>query len=611
MIGMRERLKILACFTLFWLAFMILIKAIFLVYNHDLTRQLTASEIFLVFLYGLKMDASMSGYLLMFTSLMLTISVFTKSKAIIYIINTVSILFLFISCAVVIVDVELYRHWGFRLNTTPLLYIGPEAMGSIEPSVIIKNILILLILFIGFLFIYITYLIPPLHKLNKYNWKVFSIMLVITGLLFIPIRGSFTVAPMNTGFVYFHNTKPYANHAAINVVWNFLKSVTRGNEVRYPENFFDKKLATTYFNELYTQGDSTTSLLNTRKPNILLFVLESFTADVIEPLGGVKDITPNLNKLCREGILFDNFYASGDRTDKGIVSILSGYPAQPQSSIIKFPSKTQHLPYLTRYLNDLGYHTSFVYGGDIDFSNFRSYLTNCQFEHITSLDDLPDELYTSKWGIHDHYVFGQAMQECDSSKNPFFKIVLSLSSHEPFDVPMEPVIKGSDHESLFLNSCYYTDKSLGDFINKAKQQPWWSNTLVIITADHGHRLPRNKEIKDKERFRIPLLLIGGALNKRDTIIHTFSNQTDIANTLLAQLDIPHKEFNFSKNILSNKVNSFAVYFYNDGYGFIKPNQYIIYDNPGKQFLKSVNASEKDLGVSQAYQQVLFEDYNKK
>jgi phosphoglycerol transferase MdoB-like AlkP superfamily enzyme len=608
---MRERVKLLAYFTLYWLAFMIVIRATFLVYNHDLTHQLTASEIFLVFLYGLKMDASMGGYMLMFTSLMLTISVFTKSKSIIYIINTFSILFLFLSCAVVVVDVELYRHWGFRLNTTPFLYIGPEAMGSIEPAVIIKNIFILLLLFSGFLFIYRRYLTPLLYKLKTCNWKIFIAMLVITALLFIPIRGSFTVAPMNTGFVYFHNTKAYANHAAINVIWNFFNSVMRGSEVIYPENFFDKELAGAYVSELYEQGDSTEVLLTTKKPNVLLFILESFTADVIEPLGGVENITPNLNKLCSEGILFDNFYASGDRTDKGIVSVLSGYPAQPQSSIIKFPSKTQHLPYLTRYLNDLGYHTSFVYGGDIDFSNFRSYLTNCQFENITSLDDLPDERYTSKWGIHDQYIFAQALQECDSSKNPFFKVVLSLSSHEPFDVPMEPVIKGTDHQSLFLNSCYYADKVLGDFISKAKQQTWWSNTLIIITADHGHRLPRNKEIKDKERFRIPMLWIGGAISKRDTVVHTISNQTDIANTLLAQLDKPHKEFNFSKNILSDKVNSFAVYFFNDGYGFIKPDQYIVYDNPGKQFLKSVNTNEKDLNVSKAYQQVLFEDYNKK
>jgi phosphoglycerol transferase MdoB-like AlkP superfamily enzyme len=484
-------------------------------------------------------------------------------------------------------------------------------LGSIEFLVVIKTVMILIALFGIFLFIYLSYLAPRLYRLKKTHWKVSIIMVVITALLFIPIRGSFSVAPMNTGFVYFHNTKAYANHAAINAVWNFLNSVMRGSEVVYTETFFDKNLSEKYFNELYAQGDTTTHLLSSQQPNVLLFILESFTADVIEPLGGVKDITPNLNKLCHEGILFDNFYSSGDRTDKGIVSVLSGYPAQPQSSIIKFPAKTQHLPYLTRFMNNLDYHSSFVYGGDIDFSNFRSYLTNCHFEHLTTIDDFPDEWNTSKWGVHDHYVFNKALDECDSAKDPFFKVVLSLSSHEPFDVPMEPHIKGDDHEALFLNSCYYTDKSLGAFITKAKKQSWWNNTLVIIIADHGHRLPRNKEIIDKERFRIPMLWIGGAVTKRDTVIHTIANQTDIANTLLAQLDQPNEAFTFSKNILSNKVNSFTVYFFNDGYGFVTPDHYIVYDNPGKQFLKSVNSHEKDLDVSKAYQQILFEDYNKK
>jgi phosphoglycerol transferase MdoB-like AlkP superfamily enzyme len=608
---MRERLKTLLYFIFFWLAFMVTIRAIFLTYNHDLTHQLTFSELVLVFLHGLKMDISMSAYLVMFASLMLTISTLTPSKIVINIINIGTIAFLFLSCSVVIVDVELYRHWGFRLNTTPFLYIGGEALGSIDFSVVIKTIGILIVLFAAFAVIYWRYLTPQLYKLKTTHWKISLAMLAITGSLFMPIRGSFSVAPMNTGFVYFHNTKAYANHAAINVVWNFLNSAMRGSEVVYNEKFFDKALSKKYFNELYAQGDSTTHILTTKKPNILLFILESFTADVIEPLGGVKDIAPNLNKLCHEGILFDNFYASGDRTDKGIISVLSGYPAQPQTSIIKFPSKTQHLPYLTRYLNSLQYHSSFVYGGDIDFSNFRSYVTNCYFEHITTVDDFPDEWNTSKWGVHDHYVFNQALQECDSAKNPFFKVVLSLSSHEPFDVPMEPFIKGNDNESLFLNSCHYTDKSLGDFITKAKQQTWWQNTLVIIIADHGHRFPRNKEIIDKERFRIPMLWIGGAVSKRDTLIHTICNQTDIPNTLLAQLDQPHAEFNFSKNVMSNKVNSFAAYFFNDGYGFVTPGKYIVYDNTGKQFLKSVNTTEKDLDVSKAYQEVLYKDYNKK
>jgi phosphoglycerol transferase MdoB-like AlkP superfamily enzyme len=340
-------------------------------------------------------------------------------------------------------------------------------------------------------------------------------------------------------------------------------------------------------------------------------MLEGFTADVIAPLGGLKDIAPNLNALCHEGILFDNFYGNGDRTDKGIVSVLSGYPAQPQSSIIKYPSKTQSLPFLPKHMNELGYHSSFVYGGDGNFSNFRSYLTSSQFSHLTFVGDFPRELNVSKWGVHDEFVFDRVLAECDSARNPFFKVVLTLSSHEPFDVPMKPYIKGSDEESLFLNSCHYTDRCVGEFIKEAKQQPWWNTTCVIFIADHGNRHPHNKELKSKERFRIPMLWIGGAVNKRDTVVHTYASQTDIANTLLAQLNNVDTTFMFSKNIFGNKVKSFTNYFFNDGYGMVTPRQYIIYDNAGNQFLKQEGATPHDLDVSKAYQEVLYEDYNKR
>ncbi len=134
-------------------------------------------------------------------------------------------------------------------------------------------------------------------------------------------------------------------------------------------------------------------------------------------------------------MLFDNFYASGDRTDKGVIAVLSGYPAQPTSSIIKFPSKTQNLPKLNNYLKKLGYKTSFIYGGDVDFANFRSYLTTSGFDHLTTMDDFPDDINTSKWGIHDHFMFNQSLQELDTTQAPFAKVILTLSSHEPFDVP--------------------------------------------------------------------------------------------------------------------------------------------------------------------------------
>ncbi|MBT1704724.1 LTA synthase family protein [Chryseosolibacter indicus] len=606
---MRARLRLFGFFAIFWVSYQIIIRAIFLLYNQAFTDDLTASEILQVFFHGFKMDLSICGYFLMLVGLLLSISVFAKGKVIGRILNITTILILLLSSIIVIVDLELYHHWGFRLNTTPLFYVGSEAMGSIGFSVYVKLILILIAIFTLSLFFYFKLIVPKFNALTQPAKKAFIPLFVLSAFMFIPIRGSFTVAPMNTGFVYFHKSKAYANHAAINVVWNFLYSIKKNSQIKYPENFFDQAKANDLFKDLYTESDSTVELLNIKKPNIIFFILESFTADVFEPLGGVKGVAPNLSKLCEEGILFDNFYASGDRTDKGLISILSAYPAQPQTSIIKFPSKTQRLPYVNHYIKKLGYNTSFIYGGDIDFANFRSYLTNCGFDYITRDEDFPDELNKSKWGIHDDIVLERAFSEVDTARAPFFKVILTLSSHEPFDVPVKH-IKGSEPDSLFLNSCYFTDSTVGAFINKAKATTWWNNTIVVFVADHGHRQPGNKQMKDSRRFKIPFLIVGGAI-KKDTVIHTLGSQTDIANTLLAQLDKPSKDFTFSKNLLSPTVKPFAAYFFNDGYGFLLPDKHIVYDNPGKQFLKKDNATESDLELSKAYQQVLYSDYNRK
>src|SRR5688572_7421264 len=467
---MRQRLLVLGYLALFWLLFEIVIRALFLLYNHDLSQQLIASEIFRIFLNGLKMDISLLGYFIMASGLILTVSMFAENRWPYFILNTLNIFLLIITSLLATVDLELYRHWGFRLNTAPLFYVksaGPAAMGTVALAAVFKLLFIATALITIFLFLYDRMLVPKIGALKKGRRRGFAILLTVTVLMIIPIRGSFTVAPMNTGFVYFHKTKAYANHAAINVIWNFLYNLSKNTTLKYPENLLPKQLAEQHFRELYPEHDTvSTRIWETPRPNIILFILESFTADVIEPLGGRPGIAPNLNQLCQEGILFTNFYSSGDRTDKGLISILSGYPAQPVTSIIKNPAKTQRLPYLNHYMLDLGYRTSFVYGGDVDFANFRSYLTNSRFDHITSDENFPEEYDQSKWGVHDHIVFQQALHECDTAREPFFKVILSLSSHEPFDVPMVPQFPGNDGENLFINSCYYTDKCIGDFIIK-------------------------------------------------------------------------------------------------------------------------------------------------
>jgi phosphoglycerol transferase MdoB-like AlkP superfamily enzyme len=607
---MKDRLKFFGTLALFWLGFFTLGRIIFLIYLHAQTSQLSWKEILTPLFLGLRMDAAMAGYWLLLPGLLFIASSFISQRFIYFLIGIVTTFLLFISTLLIVADVELYKHWGFRINSTPLMYLETEAMSSVNPGILILLVSIFIILLTIFLFIYWKKVAPQLLHFEKLPMKWAPIWLAITAALIIPIRSSFSVAPLNTGVVYFHKTKAFPNHAGINPVWNFFKSVSGSDNYKYPTDFYRPTDFDQQFDSIIHNPHETIKLLATEKPNIVLIILESFTSKIIEPLGGMPNITPELNALINEGILFENFYASGDRTDKGLVAILSGYPAQPRTSIIKYPAKTQHLPYLPKSLSKNGYHTSFVYGGDIGFANMESYLTQAGFSHITEVDDFENKYDDSKWGVADHYVFDRLSTECDSASSPFFKVMLSLSSHEPFEVPMKTVIEGTDESSLFLNSCYYTDKSLGEFIRKAKTQAWWKNTLVIITADHGHRFPNPNELKEKERFKIPMLWLGGAINATDTIIKSYGNQTDLANTLLNQLNAGDAEFSFSKNILSRNTNSFAVYVFNNGYGYVSKTSENIYDFDLQNYLKQ-DGDEKELAKGKVYIQKLFDDYNKK
>jgi phosphoglycerol transferase MdoB-like AlkP superfamily enzyme len=603
---MKDRLRFFGFLSLFWLTFFVLSRILFFVYLHAHTSVLSLDEILMPLVLGLRMDAAMTGYWMLITGLLFTASPFISNRVVSIIQGGFTTLFLFICSIIVVADIELYKHWGFRINSTPLMYIGSEAAGSVSPAVLITLVLIFVTLFIGFLLIYWKRTAPALKTLSPLEKKWAPVWLLLTTALIIPIRSSFSVAPLNTGFVYFHKTKAFPNHAGINPVWNFLRSVTSDNNSKYPEHFVEEYEED--FKTLMRSEGKTTPLISKEKPNVILIILESFTAKIIEPLGGLPDVTPSLNALTKEGILFTNFYASGDRTDKGIISILSGYPAQPRTSIIKYPHKTQSLPYLPKVMEKLGYHTSFVYGGDIGFANMESYLTTAGFSHITTDDDFDSDIDNSKWGVADHFVFNQLVAECDTAQNPFFKVMLSLSSHEPFEVPMETVFKGEDESSKFLNSCYYTDKSLGEFIREAKKKEWWENTLIIITADHGHRFPNPNELKEKERFKIPMLWLGGVVTKKDATIQTFGVQTDIPNTLLNQFGIHSPDFTFSKNMMAADVNSFALYVFNNGFGYIAPDHENIYDFDLKNYLKK-EGDEKELSFGKAYMQKLFHDYN--
>jgi phosphoglycerol transferase MdoB-like AlkP superfamily enzyme len=307
-------------------------------------------------------------------------------------------------------------------------------------------------------------------------------------------------------------------------------------------------------------------------------------------------------------MLFTNIYASGDRSEKGLIAILSGYPAQ-HPSIIKTPTKTEGLPSLTKSLYGQGYHSTYYYGGEPEFANIKSYLLNAGFEKIISKKDFASKDYNSKWGVHDHVLFTRFLNDLQTEKQPFFSTLFTLSSHEPYDIPIAPKFAGNDETTKFKNSFYYTDECIGNFIAAAKKQSWWNNTLIIMVADHGHRLPGDDANDAPSKFRIPLIFTGGALKEKNSINPATGSQTDIVKTLLQQLNIPCDEFKWSKNLSDTTAKQFAFYNFIDGFGFVTPNGTVTFDNVSKKIInKDPSVNDQQLNYGKAYMQLSYEDF---
>ncbi len=511
----------------------------------------------------------MTGYLLLLPIVILLVTSYTGKIWQKYILDGVFFLYLFFIVLINIADLEIYKYWGYHMDKTPLLYLrNPrEAFASVSAGRTILQVLLGIIIFVGAAFSYRKFISKKLMGAEKVTWYKPAIFLLILAFMFLPIRGSFGVSAVNISSAYFCEY-PFANHAAINETWNFAFSLTEKEADKNPYQFYTEQEAEKKIPSLLPKNSPSIPIIGVTKPNILLIIVEGFAAKNLEFTGGWEGVAPNLNKLSQESIYFENFYANGDRTDKGLVAILGSFPAQPQGSIIKFPHKTAKLPQMSKVLAEKGYHNYFYYGGDVNFANMRAFLNTGGFYQITDKYNFPASAYNSKWGVHDHVLLDTVLHHLKTLPQPFFTAALTLSSHEPFDVPHTSVFKGDDEFSKYKNSIHYTDSCLGAFIEAARISAWWDNTLVIITADHGTRHPRENPLYFPGNFKIPMIWTGGAIENQQKVISTYGSQTDIAATVLAQLQLPAKDFMYSRNLLSETQESYAFYAFHEGFGIM-------------------------------------------
>jgi phosphoglycerol transferase MdoB-like AlkP superfamily enzyme len=282
----------------------------------------------------------------------------------------------------------------------------------------------------------------------------------------------------------------------------------------------------------------------------------------------------------------------------------------PNTTIIHSPSKSAKLKVLSQVFKERGYATPFFYGGEPEFANIKSYLFHGGFDPIISKNDFASKDMNSKWGAHDGVVMNRVVDELNKLKKPFFATWLTLSSHEPFEVPVPDVFNGADIKTKFLNSLHYTDQVISDFIDKCSHQSWWNNTLVIITGDHGHRLPETG--KQADDFRIPMLWLGGALLQKGINIDKVISQVDIATTLTKQAGIDKELFPFSKNALDSSTHQWAFFCFNNGFGFVDTSGRLVFDNVGKQIIQQEgHTGPAEIEAGKVMQQVTYEDFLKK
>jgi phosphoglycerol transferase MdoB-like AlkP superfamily enzyme len=583
---MKQRLLLFFKYYLFWIVLFQLQKLFFILVQYKLMGDISLSDCLQVMAHAFPLDLSVASYITAVFGLLLMVSNLVNIRVIRCISHVFTAVVLAIVVFVLIGDNSTFSFWGYHWDKSIFTFLqSPKEVlaCAVWWQWILVTILFLL-WFVACGFVYLKWLKWDKVELESRTttrlWQT-GVWLLITAFLFLPMRGSVTVSTMNTGRVYFSNNQ-MLNQAAVNPLFNIIESLS--------ENTFDLNKYT-YMSSVEAQQltqqllptdrwTHTEEVFATQRPNIVLVILESFSTNAL-------DAMPNLMRLAQEGIYFSNAYSSSYRTDRGIVSLMSAFPGQPTSSLMTVPAKSRNLPQIGKALKQEGYLLNFYYGGDEDFTNMRSYLIDGGFENRVVDKDFPLQDRMSKWGAHDHIVLERASREIRQRytqypDNQYFDVILTLSSHEPFDVPFT-----SDFSHAYLNSVAYTDSCLGAFVDSLKQHPLWDSMIVILSPDHGYPYPNGIANYNPLRYRIPMAIIGGAV-QQPMQVPTLCSQIDLVPTVLHAMGLDAEAYPFSKNILDSTQTEFAFYAFNDGFALLTPQDTIIVDAKANMLLHGNN-----------------------
>lgn len=552
-----------------------------IVINYDLIANEPFSDILKSLYLGWRFDQIV--ILLVLTPLLLITPFINLSKHMVlktikaYLILIFSIIFLLL-----LADLRFMQIYHTHLNFMAVEYIDE---GSTFWNQVISDAKFYLL--IGIWLAFTLIIIYPVHWMTtltgqfpkRINWPNHIFYFVLFLALFgIGIRGRWELAPMDWGIAYYsHNVT--LNQIALNGIYTLGRNLTETNhdprlsflnkDERF--EFIDqdscvievKGILSQPERQWHSDYDLTSYVEQPKKisfnPNVIVVVMESWSGRYTGVLGNKLNLTPHFDQMASEGLFFSNFYANGIRTNFGLGAILCSYPSLPGRSILKRYDARHPFNTLSEILKVRGYNNYFFYGGDPAFDNMEGFFRQKKFDRFYGQNNFEAAYQFSKWGIPDHKLYELMADEIKSLPRPFQITTMTLSNHEPFDLPDSSMIrfKGSDDTSKVYNSLIYADNALGYFIEQIKKQPVFDSTIFVFVPDHC-LLRRSKYLVDPVNFHAPLLIYSPSLLGAEEI-KTFGSQVDVIPTLMSLIGDNYQYDGWGRSLINLSPDSgFAI-----------------------------------------------------
>lgn len=662
---MRIRLTFLLKFFATLVALFAAAKPFFMLFNGAVGRGVAVRDYCAVVWHGLPLDLATAAYLTALPWLAVLLSVWTRPPRFargLYLVYAGAISLLL--SLILVGDACLYGFWGFKLDGTVFNYLdSPKgAAASVSATYLVLAVSAILLLATGCYFL-LRRLCPPLPapgraarqgahepaphaeksgstaekstpsvnkstpsveksggRLNKSAPSVEKrgggaasrcaatlLLLIAGGLLFLAIRGGVGRSTANVGMVYYCDNQ-FLNHSAVNPAFSLFYSLKKAQDFGRQADYFPEaeraaRMAEMRYDTLTVDPDT---LLRTDRPNVLIVLMEGLGGTFMESVGGAPGITPHLDSLAAEGVVFTRCYANSFRTDRGTVCTLSGYPSFPDVSVMKLPAKSRTLPSIAGTLARAGYRNDFLYGGDKNFTNMNSYLLGTGYHKVYGDTDFPvADRRTHAWGVTDSLTFERLyrMVAAHPGGERWHTTFLTLASHEPWVVPYAR-IPGDE----VANSMAYLDHCIGRFVQRIRHTAAWENLLIVFLPDHGIPWPKGLAEEDPRKWHIPMVWAGGSV-KGHRVIDKICNQTDLAATLLGQMGLPHGDFRFSRDVASRTYRyPCAVHTWSAGVALIDTTGHTVYDlTSSRTIADKPQPSATRLDRAKAFLQTCYDD----